>query len=572
MTSMISTALRDTFRQGYDLSRLRKDILAGMTVGIVALPLSMGLAIASGVAPEYGLYTAIVAGFLIALTGGSRVNISGPTAAFVVILLPITAKYGAGGLAVATLMAGLILMIMGLCRLGRLIEYVPYPVTIGFTSGIAVVIASLQLKDFFGLSHITIPEHFFLRISTIATSLPQLSIWDTLIAVITLGVFLIWKRLKTSVPPHLPALLIGAGTAWLVLNNIDGTTIATIGSKFSWDVDGVSGTGIPPVAPRFILPWHLPDASGRPIGISFELIRELMTSAFAIAMLGALESLLCAVVADGMTRTRHHSNGELIGQGIGNLVAPFFGGIPATAAIARTATSIRSGATSPIASIVHGVFVLLAVLLLAPLLAHIPMASLAALLLMVAWNMSEAHHFVRIVRVAPREDIAVLLTCFGLTVIFDMVIAVTIGMLLAGLLLIQRISNLSTVNLYSAKEPNESINLPSSIAIYDINGPLFFGAAQKALNALQKTDDHIQVMILDMTDVNMLDMTALVAVENILMDMQKRNIGLVLNGVQPRLLLKMRKAGIRRQKNNIAFGRNMQESSQHALTHLVSRQ
>ena len=558
---MISTALTETLRQGYSLADLRRDILAGITVGIVALPLSMGLAIASGVAPEYGLYTAIVAGILIALTGGSRVNISGPTAAFVVILLPITSKYGLGGLAIATLMAGIILIAMGLCRLGRLIEYVPYPVTIGFTSGIAVVIASLQLKDFFGLPLTEIPEHFFERMVAIVSALPTLSIWDTLVAAATFSVFLGWRQLKSSVPPHLPALIVGAGLAWLIMQFADGATVMTIGSKFTWHTEGVSGTGIPPFAPQLIMPWNLPDASGQPIGLSFNLVRELMASAFAIAMLGALESLLCAVVADGMTRTRHNPNGELIGQGIGNIVAPFFGGIPATAAIARTATSIRSGACSPIAAIIHGLFVLSAILLLSPLLAHIPMASLAALLLMVAWNMSEVQHFVRIVKIAPREDVAVLLTCFGLTVIFDMVVAVSAGMLLAGLLLIKRISAMAQLNPGTSAGLSSDESVPDGIEVYEINGPLFFGAAQKALSVLQQIDGSIRVIVLDMSRVNILDMTAIVAMENILMDMEKNNTRMVLNGLLPRLLLKLRKAGIRK-SDHIAFGRNMAESLQ----------
>ncbi|CAM3685027.1 C4-dicarboxylic acid transporter DauA [Parendozoicomonas haliclonae] len=558
---MIASALTETFRQGYSVADLRRDILAGITVGIVALPLSMGLAIASGVAPEYGLYTAIVAGILIALTGGSRVNISGPTAAFVVILLPITTKYGLGGLAVATLMAGVILIIMGLCRLGKLVEYVPYPVTIGFTSGIAVVIATLQIKDFFGLTVTEMPEHFIDRIGALASAMPSLNHWDTLAGAATLGVFLVWRQLKTSIPPHLPALITGAAVAFLVKQFADGAAVATIGSQFTWHADGVSGTGIPPFAPQLILPWNLPGADGQPIGLSFSLVQELMTSAFAIAMLGALESLLCAVVADGMTRTRHNPNGELIGQGLGNLVAPFFGGIPATAAIARTATSIRSGANSPIASLTHGLFVLAAILLLAPWLAHIPMASLAALLLMVAWNMSEAHHFVRITKVAPREDVAVLLTCFGLTVIFDMVVAVTVGMLLAGLLLIKRISAMAQINPHSGAGLATDTALPEGVEVYEINGPLFFGAAQKALSTLQAMDESIRAIVLDMSRVNMLDMTAIVAMENILLDMQKNNTLMVLNGLQPRLLLKLRKAGIRKGEH-IAFGRDMSESLQ----------
>ncbi|MGY0215847.1 C4-dicarboxylic acid transporter DauA [Endozoicomonadaceae bacterium StTr2] len=568
---MIASALREALNEGYGRTHLKKDVLAGITVGIVALPLSMGLAIASGVSPEYGLYTAIIAGLLISLTGGSRVNISGPTAAFVVILLPITARYGLGGLAIATVMAGLILIIMGLCRMGRLVEYVPYPVTIGFTSGIAVVIASLQLKDFFGLENITLPEHLFGRLTELALALPQLNPWDTLVAVTTLGVFLGWKSLKTSIPPHLPALLAGVGAAWLITHNIDGSTIATIGSRFSWSVDGVSGQGIPPVAPRLVLPWNLPGINGQPIGLSHQLIRDLISSSFAIAMLGALESLLCAVVADGMARTRHNPDNELIAQGLGNLVAPFFGGIPATAAIARTATSVRSGARSPIASFTHGLFVLLAVLMLAPLLSYIPMASLAALLIMVAWNMSEAHHFARIMKVAPRQDKAVLLTCFALTVIFDMMIAVSVGMLLAALLLLKRISDLATANRVSEDNDDTITDLPATVAVYDINGSLFFGAAQKALGSLRNMDNRVRVTILDMSDVNMLDMSGIVAMENLLQDLQKRNTGLVIHGLLPRLIKKLNRAGIHATEDHIAFGHCMNTSASHARNLLLSR-
>ena len=505
---MIASALFESLRQGYSNIDLRRDILAGITVGIIALPLSMGLGIASGVAPENGLYTAIIAGILIALTGGSRFNISGPTAAFVVILLPITTKYGLGGLAIATFMAGAILVVMGLCRLGRLIEYIPYPVTIGFTSGIAVVIASLQLKDFFGIPLTESPEFFFERITLLATSLPALNIWDAITALITLGVFLGWRQLKTTIPPHLPALIAGVTFSMLVMALNDNAFVATLGSQFTWQIGEASGHGIPPYLPQFVWPWQQPGADGLPIGLSFTLIRDLASSAFVIAMLGALESLLCAVVGDGMTRTRHDPNGELIGQGIGNLVAPFFGGIPATAAIARTATNIRSGGHSPIAAITHALFVLLSILLLAPVLAYIPMASLAALLVMVAWNMGEFHHFARITKVAPKADVAVLFTCFGLTVIFDMVIAVSVGMLLAGLLVIKRMTELTQLSEHSTDTLPPETTLPEGVELYQVNGPLFFGAAQKALETLRKVDKSMQVIILDMSPVNMIDMTA----------------------------------------------------------------
>ncbi|OQX33958.1 MAG: C4-dicarboxylic acid transporter DauA [Oceanospirillales bacterium LUC14_002_19_P2] len=437
---MFATAIKQSLQEGYRARDLRKDCVVGITVGIVAVPLSMALAIASGAAPENDLYTAIIAGFLIALFGGSRFNITGPTAAFVVILLPITQQYGLGGLMVATIMAGLILLAMGLLKLGKLIEFVPYPVTVGFTAGIGVVIATLQLKDFFGLTIHEMPELYLAKVQAMVLALPSLNIWDTLTASVTLATFLVWRKFSRRLPPHLPALIVGSLCAWIITQLVNNPDIATIGSRFSWSIEGMSGQGIPPLLPHFALPWNLPGPDGQPLGLSYRLIKDLMTAAFAIAMLGAIESLLCAVVADGMTRTRHNPNSELIGQGIGNIVAPFFGGIPATAAIARTATSIRSGSVSPVAAMIHALFVLLSVLLLAPVLSIVPMASLAALLMMVAWNMSEAPHFIRVVRVAPRQDVAVLLTCFALTVAFDMVIAVTVGMLLAGLLLITQVT------------------------------------------------------------------------------------------------------------------------------------
>ena len=562
---MIASALLESLRQGYSVTDLRRDILAGITVGIIALPLSMGLGIASGVAPENGLYTAIIAGILIALTGGSRFNISGPTAAFVVILLPITAKYGLGGLAIATFMAGVILVVMGLCRLGRLIAYIPYPVTIGFTSGIAVVIASLQLKDFFGIPLAQSPEHFFERIALLASALPSLNIWDALTALTTLGVFLGWRQLKTTIPPHLPALITGITFSLLVMFLNDNAVVATLGSQFSWQVGEASGNGIPPFLPQFIWPWQQPGANGLPIGLSFELIRDLGSSAFVIAMLGALESLLCAVVGDGMTRTRHNPNSELIGQGIGNLVVPFFGGIPATAAIARTATNIRSGGTSPIAAITHALFVLLSILLLAPVLACIPMASLAALLVMVAWNMGEFHHFVRITKVAPRTDVAVLFTCFGLTVIFDMVIAVSVGLLLAGLLVIRRMSEMTQLQVPETSSQVAGVSLtsaqsiPADVALYQVNGPLFFGAAQKALETLRTVDKSIRVVILDMSPVSMIDMTAIVALESILTDVAVNHTHVVLSGLLPRLQAKLVKAGIT-ESEHMSFSASIEQS------------
>jgi SulP family sulfate permease len=539
----------------------RSDFWAGITVGIVALPLSMALAIATGVPPQHGLYTAIVAGVVIAICGGSRVNISGPTAAFVVVLQPIVHQHGLGGLLIAGLLAGLILMALGAARLGRFIAMVPYPVTVGFTAGIGVVIATLQIKDLLGLPLPQLEGEYLHKAGLLLAALPQLRWQDALIGAVTLAVLIGWPMLKTRVPQHLVALLAGTLLAWALEHYWQGFSVATISSRFHYEVGGVTGTGIPPMLPRFEWPWLQAGPAGQPLVLSFELIQSLLQPAFAIAMLGALESLLCAVVADGMTGMRHDSNRELIGQGIGNMLVPFFGGIPATAAIARTATNIRSGGRSPAAGVIHGLFVLLSLLVLTPMLGHIPMASMAALLLLVAWNMSDAHHFVHIVRSAPRGDIAVLLCCFLLTVLIDMTVAVTVGIMLAAVLFIRRMIDLTGAELVTVHTHPHLQQLPSSVAVYDIDGPLFFGAAQKALNALTNVRQEIKVVILDMSDVSMIDMTAMVAMESMLHDLHKKDIAVVINSLAPRMLLKMRRVGLRRQKGVVEFARNMPASA-----------
>lgn len=427
------SAVKKSISAKPSFQEIQTNILAGLTVGVIALPLSMALAIASGVPPQHGLYTAMIAGIVIALCGGSKVNISGPTAAFVVILLPIVQQFGLGGLLLSGLMAGVILLLMGLGKLGKLIEIVPYPVTVGFTAGIGVVIATFQIKDFFGLEVAAGGEHYLEKLSYILQALTSISWQETLIGALTLAVLLAWPKLKSKVPAHLAALLVGALIAWVMTQMIGGFSVATIGSRFHYELDGLLGSGIPPIMPSFEWPWNLPGADGQPIGMSFELVRELLPSAITIAILGALESLLCAVVADGMSGKKHNPNDELIGQGLGNILVPLFGGIPATAAIARTAANVKAGGSMPLASVVHGLFILAGILLLAPLLSYIPMASMAALLLVVAWNMSEAKHFVRTLKVAPRDDVLILVLCFALTVLFDMTIAVAVGMGLAAM-------------------------------------------------------------------------------------------------------------------------------------------
>ncbi|MBF0255630.1 MAG: C4-dicarboxylic acid transporter DauA, partial [Gammaproteobacteria bacterium] len=454
------SALRRSIQSKPGYREIQANVLAGLTVGVIALPLSMALAIASGVAPQHGLYTAIVAGIVIALSGGSKVNISGPTAAFVVILLPIVQQFGLGGLLISGFMAGLILLLMGLSKFGKLIEIVPYPVIVGFTAGIGVVIATFQIKDFFGLEMAPLEGHYLDKLGLILQALPTINWQESLIGGITLAVLLLWPRMRSKIPGHLIALLVGSLSALALGHWLTDFSVASIGSRFSYNIDGQSGSGIPPILPAFAWPWSLPGADGQPIGLSFELIRQLLPAALTIAILGALESLLCAVVADGMSGKKHNPNDELIGQGIGNLVAPFFGGIPATAAIARTAVNVKSGGSLPLASVVHGLFILLSILLLAPLLSHIPMASMAALLLMVAWNMSEVGHFLRTLRVAPRDDVVILLLCFLLTVLFDMTLAVALGMGLAATLFIRR--SISLTQTATLEGQHQGFEVPDS--------------------------------------------------------------------------------------------------------------
>ena len=549
-----AVALRTALRRGYHREDLRADLLAGIVVGIVALPLSMALAVASGVAPQHGLYTAIVGGAVIAALGGSNVQVSGPTAAFVVLLAPISARFGLGGLVLATLMAGIILMLMGTLRLGGLIQFVPYPVTTGFTAGIAVVIATLQLKDFLGLTTGPMPETWLERVGVLARALPTVE-WDDLaVGAFTLAVLLLWPRVTRKIPSPLVALGIAGAAAALATGLVPGFEVATIQSRFH---------GIPRVLPMPGLPWNLPGADGQPLGLSFGLLRDLLPSAFAIAMLGAIESLLSAVVADGMTGGSHDPDAELLAQGTGNILAPFFGGIAATGALARTATNVRSGARTPFAGIFHSAFVLLAVLLLAPALGYLPMASLAALLLLVAWNMSEVKHFAHALRVAPKSDVAVLLLCFGLTVIFDMVVSVTVGVVLAALLFMRRMAEVSNVRLVDQHPLVKG--LPRDVLVYEVAGPLFFGAAQKAMSALQRVPTGISAVLLDLSSVPAMDATGLVALEGTVERLQKMGIYVILAGVQMQPMRVLAKSGIHKRREQIAVFRSMDRAVAAAL-------
>ena len=539
----VASALRETLREGYGKADLLKDFWAGISVGIIAVPLSLALAIASGVPPQHGLYTAFIAGAVVALAGGSRFNVTGPTAAFVAILYPIAAQQGLGGLLVATLMAGLILIGMGWGRLGQFISYIPYSVTTGFTAGIALVIASLQVKDFLGLTFSENPEHFVGRLEQIVLALPHLRLNELAVGLATLLVMIGWRRFKLPMPPYLAGAIFGGAVAWALKTWWPELAVTTVADRFSYTSLGQILHGIPSLLPSLQWPWNLPGKDGAPMHLSFALVSSLMGPAFAIAMLGAIESLLCAVIADGMTGKKHDPDAELVAQGLGNVIAPLFGGIPCTGALARTAASIRAGARSPFAGLIHALFVLAAMLTLAPLLSWLPMSGLAALLLKVAWNMSERKNFGRILRVAPRSDVVLLVICFSLTVLFDMVLAIGVGVVLASLLFMHRMAKLSMVNLLSEGHPKAPAGLPKDVRFYEIAGPLFFGAAERAMASLRTHDKSVRAVILDLSAVPTIDVTGLVALEGLIDDLNEGGIFVALCGAQRNVLGVLREAG-----------------------------
>ena len=517
---------------------MKNNLLSGLTVGIIALPLSMALAIATGVPPELGLYTAIIAGVFAALFGSSKVNISGPTAAFIVILIPIVQEFGITGLLLCGLLSGIILIIIGVLKLGTLIELIPYPVTVGFTSGIAVVIATFQIKDFFGLTIENFNGHYLDKIYLIFKSFHTLDLAEFFVGFSTLALLILWQKTKSKIPSALIALTITTLAVTFLNIYFPFLDISTIHSTFTYKIGDLQGQGIPPVPLQFSLPW----AFLKPEEINLDLLLKLLPHAVAIAILGALESLLCAVISDGMTGNKTNPNKELIGQGITNIMVPFFGGIPATAAIARTVVNIKSGATSKISSVIHGIFILLAISFFSTYLSYLPMASLSALLLMVAWNMSEVKHFVNILKVAPKDDVYVLLTCFFLTVLFDMQIAVAIGIGLASILFIKRTIDLYSIELVNTKNLTTQHEISKDISIYDINGPMFFGAAQNALKTLLNTNEDTNIVILNMKNVTLIDMTAMVALKSIIDTFNDKDKKLIFCGLNNRIEKKLEKA------------------------------
>ena len=505
------------------------NLLAGVIVGVVALPLSMAFAIASGVKPEQGLYTAIVAGLVVSVFGGSRVQIAGPTGAFIVILAGIVAHHGLEGLQIATFMAGLILLGMGLARFGAVIRFIPDPVILGFTAGIGIIIFIGQWPEFLGLS-VHLSGHFHERLAQLIVALPQLDWLTTAVGITSMLLALYAPRIPgmRRVPGPLVALLVTTG--WFALVHPAG--VRTIGSAFG---------GIPQTLPHFSLPV-----------LSAGKIIELIGPAFTIAMLGAIESLLSAVVADGMAGTRHDSNQELVGQGLANLLSPLFGGIAATGAIARTATNIRNGGSNPLAGIAHSLTLVLIIVFLAPLARDVPLACLSGILFVVAWNMSEVHRFAKLVRRAPRADVVILLVTFLLTVFADLVVAVNIGVILATLQFLRRmaasveIQGQDSAALQAEFGHLGFAGLPPGVLVYAIEGPMFFAAVEQFEHALQATRTDPRVLILRLKWVPFMDATGLSSLEETIRHFRSRGVRVLLSGANARVTAKLMHAGIDR--------------------------
>ncbi len=515
------------------------NLAAGVVVGIVALPLAMAFAIASGARPEQGLYTAIVAGVMVSLLGGTRMQIAGPTGAFIALLSVVTAQHGIVGLQIATIMAGLILLLMGIARMGTVIRYIPAPVIVGFTAGIAVIIFVGQWRDFLGLPKVG-GEHFHEKVWHLLEALPLLDPATLLVGTGTLLLVIYAARLPgfARIPGPLTAMV--AATAAVVL--LDLQSVATLGSAFG---------GIPATLPLPALPE-----------VSFAQIVTLIGPAFTIAMLGAIESLLSAVVADGMAGTRHDANQELVGQGLANVVAPLFGGFAATGAIARTATNIRNGATGPLAGLAHAGVLVAIILFLAPLAAHIPLAALAAILFVVAWNMSEAGHFAHILKKAPRADRAILLITFVLTVFADLVVAVNVGVLLAVLHVIRRMTE--TFDAHPADDKllaRHGIEvLPADTLVYDIEGPLFFGAVENLERALLSTHTDPKTLVIRLRLVPFMDLTGIQTLENVIAKLAKRGIRVVICEANTRVRHKLEKAGVLGEAGSAGYADNLVEA------------
>ena len=518
-----------TTLKSYDRPQFLRDLSAGVIVGIVALPLAIAFAIASGVPPERGLYTAIVAGFLISALGGSRVQIGGPTGAFVVIVYGIVQKYGYDGLAIATMMAGIILLVMGFARLGGAIKFIPFPVTIGFTSGIALIILSAQVKDVLGLRMGPVPADFVDKWRAFALHLGSWNPWAVVVTATTLAIMWIWPKVNRKIPGPFVALIVVTAAVHFLDVDVD-----TIGSRF--------GT-IHAALPRPSLPFHATT-------LQWADLRALIQPAITIALLAAIESLLSAVVADGMIGGRHRSNMELVAQGVANFVSPLFGGIPATGAIARTATNVKNGGRTPVSGMIHAVTLLLITVFFGRWASLIPMAVLGAILCVVAYHMSEWRTFAAEFRGAPRSDVVVMITTFGLTMLVDLTVAIEVGMVLASFLFMKRMAEVTNISVVSQDLGDEPENMsdanalyrrsiPPGVQVYEINGPFFFGAAEMFKDTVGIVAATPKVLILRMRNVPTIDSTAIRAMRDLYMRFKAKGVLMLLSDVHAQPLVAM---------------------------------
>ena len=536
----------------YNSSKFTSDLIAGIIVGIIALPLAIAFGIASGVTPQQGLITAIVAGFLISFLGGSDFLIGGPTGAFIVIVAGIVGQYGMQGLIIATIMAGVFLVVMGLCRMGAIFKFIPYPIVVGFTSGIALTIFSTQMKDFFGLPlDLQVPAGFIPQWACYFQNIGNINWVEFAMSLLCLVICFSWGKVTKKIPGSLIALIIGT-LASVLLNRFAGVELATIGSKFP---ELANGLPMPkPVAPEF----------------DYETIKGLVSPAFTIAILCAIESLLAAMVADGATGKRHNANTELIGQGVANIVTPLFGGIPATGALARTMASINNGGKSPVTGLIHAGVLLLIYLFLMPYAVYIPLSCLAAILVQVAYNMSEWKTFKYLLR-GDKSDVAVLLITFFLTVIVDLTVAIEVGVVLAIVLFVRRVMETSHINVLNdntvaatedveaaAMENTDRLNIPDGVEVYEIDGPFFFGLASRFEELEQMKKPGTKVRIIRMRRVPFIDSTGVNNLRNLCERTRKRGVTVILSGVTEKV-----------HKSLVKFGVHEEIGSEHIFPHIV---
>ncbi|MGM9724280.1 MAG: SulP family inorganic anion transporter [Prevotella sp.] len=521
-----------TSLKNYNKKTLTADIMAGIIVGIVALPLAIAFGIASGVTPEKGIITAIVAGFIVSAFGGSRVQIGGPTGAFIIIIYGIIQQYGFQGLTIATLMAGFFLILFGLLRLGTIIKYIPYPIIVGFTSGIAVTIFTTQIKDLFGLQLASVPSDFVEKWIVYARNADSADLWSSIVGIVSVIIIAITPRFSKKIPGSLIAIILMTVLALILKNYCGVTSIETIGDRFTINA-------------------QLPEAQLP--GLNWETIKSLVSPALTIAILGAIESLLSATVADGVIGDHHDSNTELIGQGLANLATPLFGGIPATGAIARTMTNINNGGKTPIAGIIHAIVLVLIFLFLMPLAKYIPMACLAGVLVVVSYGMCGWRSFLALMK-NPKSDVTVLLITFFLTIIFDLTIAIEVGLIIACLLFMKRMSETTDVKVIMDEidpndesdiklENNEHLIIPEGVEVYEINGPYFFGAGNRFEEIMASFGDRPKVRIIRMRKVPFVDSTGIHNLTNLCIMSQKEGIQIVLSGVNPKVHAVLARSG-----------------------------